>query len=448
MMDPFAPFTDFSDFWAPPNGDHAFRADAPWPSLGEEVATPAVQSVTAHSPQQASQQGYVSSVPLLQIDEWDQAKSYDEHPPTCIHYSIEWKLKVKGSYKYSTDETEDNLVLAPGAYWERVLHPKIKALLQQKLPSNKSFRPDEVKMTVFASGRGTRKLTKRFDDLDLDWSDAEKKLQEWSGLFLTGKTLTIELVMNVVEVQPSSGSSRGQKRKTASSATELMLAERATVIDEEVEATGQEPSWVSIYELFRCPGGSCNNRYCWINSKDGKHVKVSSRMMNRFVEYAQSGKTLTTHDDVPAIFREQLYAEEEEEQTSRARRRQKTASNSGQPIHINVHTAQSPPAAEAQVTADTQGAVAVDKGTRPRLPISSLRDTAVVEYCQWHVSQDGREHIQAEYCKARDLTLEEGLDLQLIHELDNVDFFSTEVKEFVAIRWVRDIQYWVSNHHH
>ncbi|KFY88915.1 hypothetical protein V500_06046 [Pseudogymnoascus sp. VKM F-4518 (FW-2643)] len=51
---------------------------------------------------------------LLHIDEWDDENTYNEVPPSCIHYSIEWKVTLNG--KLISKDTEQNLVLAPTFY--------------------------------------------------------------------------------------------------------------------------------------------------------------------------------------------------------------------------------------------------------------------------------------------------------------------------------------------
>ena len=50
-------------------------------------------------------------LPLLRLADFSEDIEYDEHPPTCIHYSIEWKLTVNS--KGVAKDTEPNLVLAP-----------------------------------------------------------------------------------------------------------------------------------------------------------------------------------------------------------------------------------------------------------------------------------------------------------------------------------------------
>jgi len=66
---------------------------------------PSRRSQTHHGP---------GTLPLLQLADWDEDNAYDEHPPTCIHYSIEWKLIVEK--KLIVKETEPDLVLAPSAF--------------------------------------------------------------------------------------------------------------------------------------------------------------------------------------------------------------------------------------------------------------------------------------------------------------------------------------------
>jgi hypothetical protein len=62
---------------------------------------------------------------LIQQVDWDEEKTYNEDPPNCIHYSIEWKMAVNN--KMISRDTEQNLVLAPAAFWELVYSPSWKS---------------------------------------------------------------------------------------------------------------------------------------------------------------------------------------------------------------------------------------------------------------------------------------------------------------------------------
>ncbi|CAG5189807.1 uncharacterized protein ALTATR162_LOCUS12088 [Alternaria atra] len=107
---------------------------------------------------------------LLSLDEWNENETYDEEPPTCVHYSIEWKVTLNN--KLLSKDTEPDLVLAPRFYWSLFLREKLERLLQKKLPP----------MTE----RSKRDLTKRFDEMDVDWFLVERQLSQWSESFRAG----------------------------------------------------------------------------------------------------------------------------------------------------------------------------------------------------------------------------------------------------------------------
>jgi hypothetical protein len=52
----------------------------------------------------------LAKLELLEWSEWVQTKVYDERPPTCLQYSIVWKVNL--NKKLDCKDTEQDLMLA------------------------------------------------------------------------------------------------------------------------------------------------------------------------------------------------------------------------------------------------------------------------------------------------------------------------------------------------
>jgi hypothetical protein len=111
---------------------------------------------------------------LLSLDDWDELNSYDEDKPSCLHYSIEWKVSVNN--ESISNNTEQDLVLAPRVFWHMFLKSKLDKLLQRKVGQNRSIKCDDTSVVASVSDRSQRDLTLRFDDIDIDWSGIERQL--------------------------------------------------------------------------------------------------------------------------------------------------------------------------------------------------------------------------------------------------------------------------------
>lgn len=215
------------------------------------------------TPNVVQEQQQTKKLALIQQVDWDEEKTYDEDPPSCIHYSIEWKVTVNN--KVFSKDTEQNLVLAPAVFWELVLQPKLEKLLRRKVPHNRCVRPDDTNIVVSVTERSERDLTKRFDDTDTDWSIVEKQLVHWGERFRAGKKLRVDITFGYIETGPEpSGSSKKIGKRGRSSATQQMLAERADFLNTDDESPEQSSVWRDVYNLMRCPGPPCHlGPHCW-----------------------------------------------------------------------------------------------------------------------------------------------------------------------------------------
>jgi hypothetical protein len=65
---------------------------------------------------------------MLQLADWDKEQAYDGDPPSCIHYSIEWKVTVNN--RVVSKDTEQDVVLAPASYWRKYSRIKPELVLK------------------------------------------------------------------------------------------------------------------------------------------------------------------------------------------------------------------------------------------------------------------------------------------------------------------------------
>jgi hypothetical protein len=128
---------------------------------------------------------------FLKLDEWDEHNAYDEELPTCLHYSIEWKVSV--NKKVISKDIEQDVVLEPLAYWYKCLRPNLEELLRRKGAQNRYIRCDDTTIIASVNDRSESDLTKRFNDTNIDWSVIGKQLIGWGELFRSGKKLRLDI---------------------------------------------------------------------------------------------------------------------------------------------------------------------------------------------------------------------------------------------------------------
>jgi hypothetical protein len=140
-------------------------------------------------------------------------------------------LLKKGRLSKLTNDTEQNLVLAPSAFWDQTLKPKLQQLLVKKTPRNKCYEPDEPNVVVSVTDRSQRDLTKRFDELEIDWEVVEDQLMDWSHLLLDGKKLRIDISF-IYKEATQAAAARTQQTTRRGGVTATQLAERAELLEE------------------------------------------------------------------------------------------------------------------------------------------------------------------------------------------------------------------------
>lgn len=163
--------------------------------------------------------------------------------------------------------------------------------------------------------------------------------------------------------------------------------------------------------------------------------------LRSLVKSVQRGCKLETHEDVPQDIRTQLYAEEQQYSDRKRKRRDSGPYPTGPPMVINNYIPAYPGQAVTDSNMSVMDSVTRSSSASSSLSIPGLRDDAVEAYCVWHCSKVRRQDQKQQYELARDLTLDRGFDLELVHEDNDAQFYIERgVLEGVARRFVRDVK--------
>ncbi|KAK8002384.1 DNA polymerase family B [Apiospora arundinis] len=310
-----------------------------------------------------------------------------------IRYDVEWKVTL--NRRSRAEDTEQDVTLSPREFWESSLRRKLEDVAKKKFPVNRSFQVEDTKMIVSVTGK--RKLKKRYDGLDIDWAALEKQLRSWSHLLARRKQLCINIVFNYIETTPAPCSSQRQTTHRTGSATDLTIQE----LDEHIDSIGEPLPW---------------------------HRK---------------GNALETHDDVPHDVCDMLYLEDQQ----KLERQSKPTQGKYPPITITNVLPGTTVGGSASSGSSYTSALAELGSAKPRtnLHIPDPLDDAIQAYCNWHGSRVTRVDLKLEYQKICDITLEEGLGLELVYEAQDATLYEQKgIKMGAARRFVPDIPEWAT----
>ncbi|KAK2035904.1 hypothetical protein LZ31DRAFT_286242 [Colletotrichum somersetense] len=347
-------------------------------------------------------------------------EEHNDPQPTHVPYAVEWKLTANN--RMITKDSDQNIIASPEVFWKTRLRPKLRDVLNRKLPSTKTFEAVDTDVVVSVTDRAQRDLVKRFDELDVNWSMLETQLQAWSHLTQVGKCLRIDLSFNYMQTRQTrqtrlSGDTRAQRnnKRGRSSVSDQMLSDRDLQLSAEQSSTGLPLVWPDVYNLMRCTGPPCRaGPYCWRDSATSRHYRLKTHHLKTLVEHVEQGGLLQGHDDVPDSLRHQLYTEE---QHQRERQRRRTMpSIASEPTDPSVDlVSQSAQTYVVSPSASTTAATVLSSIPN-RLEIPGLRDDAIREYSEWQCSQVRGEDLKMDFRMACELALKDGLDLELIHK--------------------------------
>ena len=409
------------------------------PTPGNFGRTPSTLYSPSPTPDPTSHQTQPDDLGFLPCAEWErwEKNNYEEpEEQQFIRYTIAWKLMINRTTE--AKETEQDLVIAPSEYWEKCLRQKIDGLVQTK-KRNRRVRLDDTSIVVSINHRNQGPLEKLYNYTNIDWKPVERQLRKWSNLVRMGKTPQVAIIIKYIRDDDVSKVCD----KQGSSTTKRMLAERDAAIIAEGESK-QPSSWRHVYKLMRCSVNSCSNfdKWCWQDPKGRKHYGLRKPHLVKLTAYVDSGGKLDSHNDVPEDIQQALYVEAQQK-LERGSNKTNNQIALGAPYPININLLAPQGTHEPAMSISPPRPVSSNK----RIKISGPRDDAVKAYCKWHELQVTDEKRKADWHNACDITLSNGLDLELVEgDQDHVQFLVAQgVTKGTARRFVRDIQEWTEH---
>ncbi|UKZ53206.1 hypothetical protein TrVGV298_006998 [Trichoderma virens] len=384
-----------------------------------DFQTPRLESSSASPIGQSQQRSHSPSLPLLQLSDWDEDLLYDEFPPTCIHYSIEWDLRLNTGKRLMklmyNPELEQDLVLAP-----------------------------EANFVISVSDRAETNFSKSYPDFDINWKEVEKQLQIWSPLFRGGRKLHIKVVFVYKPSVPSASTSTRSSTRRRGGATGRQHAELEAEQAED-EAAGRPNHWSKVYAIMQCDGPPCSGTQCFRDPERGnKHFPADGDIMQELVTYSEEGNKFEDQKDVPQFIRDMIYKKDrlnEQRKESSKKRKRRDSFIDSYPIHItNVLPGPSNQASAVALTGPPKD-IDVDEWDIPE-----PRDDAIELYGIFHCARVSSDIWKASIRKAVAFTFQQGLDLKYMYMCQQqcVEIFvNAGILPGIAESWVRDVKKWV-----
>jgi hypothetical protein len=95
--------------------------------------------------------------------------TWDEQSPDCIHYQIEWRVKLNN--RVVVKDTKQELIQPPRSYWEQIKEDTCN-ILGQKTARGRRVRLDDTDMVLSVNSQ--RNIDKHFEGTSIDWTAVEK----------------------------------------------------------------------------------------------------------------------------------------------------------------------------------------------------------------------------------------------------------------------------------